>query len=294
VLGPASIREFTAPDVTLYWGDALVALENHIPDGSVDLIFVDPPYNIGKKFGRSNDRWPSEQAYVEWCKLWITLCCSKLTPTGSMYLMTATQHMPYLDIFLREQLHVLSRIVWHYDSSGVQAKAFYGSAYEPILYAVADKDRYTFNADDILVEAKTGAKRQLIDYRKDPPEPYKTDKVPNNVWYYPRVRYRMPEYEEHPTQKPEALLERIVRASSNPGDVVLDPFSGTFTTAAVARKLGRRVVGIELEREYVKIGLRRLGVATNLDGEELLPPRKSFEARTKGGADAIQHSLIDE
>ena len=124
-----------------------------------------------------------------------------------------------------------------------------------------DKQQYTFNADDILVEAKTGAKRKLIDYRKPVPTQYSSRKVPGNVWEFPRVRYRMEEYEQHPTQKPVALLERIVRASSNPGDLVLDPFAGTFTTSFVAKKLGRQSIGIEIEEDYVKIGLRRLQIA---------------------------------
>jgi site-specific DNA-methyltransferase (adenine-specific) len=148
--------------------------------------------------------------------------------------------------------------------------------YEPILFCVKNEARYTFNADDIQVEAKTGAQRKLIDYRKPTPTPYNTSKVPGNVWFFPRVRYRMPEYEEHPTQKPEALLERIIKASSNPGDLVLDPFAGTFTTCAVAQRLGRRSIGIEREAEYVKIGLRRLSIQSELDGEELLPPKKTY------------------
>ncbi|MEN1396534.1 DNA methyltransferase, partial [Pseudomonas aeruginosa] len=73
----------------------------------------------------------------------------------------------------------------------------------------------------------------LIDYRKNPPQPYNHQKVPGNVWDFPRVRYLMDEYENHPTQKPEALLKRIILASSNPGDIVLDPFAGSFTTGAV-------------------------------------------------------------
>jgi site-specific DNA-methyltransferase (adenine-specific) len=155
-------------------------------------------------------------------------------------------------------MDILSRIIWSYDSSGVQAKNYYGSMFEPIIYSVKNKSNYTFNANDILVEAKTGAKRKLIDYRKDPPQPYNTEKVPGNVWDFARVRYRMPEYENHPTQKPIALLERIIKASSKEGDVVLDPFSGTFTTSFVAKSLNRRSIGIELQDEYVKIGLRRL------------------------------------
>jgi site-specific DNA-methyltransferase (adenine-specific) len=99
--------------------------------------------------------------------------------------------------------------------------------------------------------------------------------VPGNVWEFPRVRYRMPEYEEHPTQKPEALLERVVRASSNPGDLVLDPFAGTSTTGAVAKRLGRRFIGFERQETYVGIGLRRLEIATSLNGVSLEPIRKT-------------------
>lgn len=183
--------------------------------------------------------------------------------------MTATQFISYFDIFLRKKLDILSRLVWYYDSSGVQAKQYFGSLYEPILFCVKDKKHYTFNANDILIEAKTGAKRGLIDYRKNPPQPYKTTKVPGNVWEFPRVRYRMEEYENHPTQKPIALLERIIKASSNEGDMVLDPFSGTFTTAYVAQSLNRKSIGIELQEEYVKIGLRRLKLAQSYNGERL-------------------------
>lgn len=85
--------------------------------------------------------------------------------------------------------------MWHYDSSGVQATKYFGSMYEPILHCVKDKNNYIFNADDIKVEAKTGAQRKLIDYRKSVPTPYNTEKVPGNAWYFPRVRYRMEEYE---------------------------------------------------------------------------------------------------
>ena len=152
--------------------------------------------------------------------------CGVLSDNGTMYFMTATQHMPYLDVFASEKYNVLCRIIWSYDSSGVQSKKMYGSLYEPILMiSKTSKSSYTFNYEDILVEAKTGAKRKLIDYRKNPPQPYSSQKVPGNVWDFSRVRFKMDEYENHPTQKPEALLERIIKASSNPGDVVLDPFS---------------------------------------------------------------------
>jgi site-specific DNA-methyltransferase (adenine-specific) len=147
----------------------------------------------------------------------------------------------------------------------------YGSLYEPILMInKSAKTKYTFNHQDIMVEAKTGATRKLIDYRKDPPQPYNTEKVPGNVWDFSRVRFKMEEYENHPTQKPEALLERIIKASSNAGDVVLDPFSGSFTTSAVAVRLGRVCVGIDMNEEYFEIGLRRTGIATEYNGKALV------------------------
>ena len=110
----------------------------------------------------------------------------------------------------------------------------------------------------------------MIDYRKNPPQPYHTEKVPGNVWQFNRVRFRMDEYENHPTQKPEALLERIIKASSNKGDIVLDPFSGSFTTSAIAVKLGRISIGIDMNREYFEIGLRRAGITTEYQGRHLV------------------------
>jgi len=257
-------------------GDALKALKT-LPNNSVHLIFADPPYNIGKNFNGHIEKWETDEAYLEWCYEWLDLCIKKLKPNGSFYVMTATQFMPFFDIYLRKKLDILSRLVWYYDSSGVQAKKYYGSMYEPILFCVKDKNNYTFNTDDILVVAKTGAKRKLIDYRKSVPTVYNSEKVPGNVWEFSRVRYRMDEYENHPTQKPIALLERIIKASSNEGDIVMDPFSGTFTTCFVAKELGRNSVGIELQDEYVKIGLRRLQLAKEFNGEKLQKEIRTFE-----------------
>jgi len=134
------------------------------------------------------------------------------------------------------------------------------------------------------VEAKTGAQRQLIDYRRTPPRLYNTAKVPGNVWEFPRVRYKMAEYENHPTQKPEKLLERIILTSSNPNDLVLDPFAGSFTTAAVALAQGRRALGIELNPEFYKIGLRRTNIMQEIDGE-VLTKTKVRKTTNKSKAD---------
>lgn len=253
-------------------GDALTELRK-LPDASVDLVFADPPYNIGKDFDGLRELW-DEKEFHAWLFECIDECHRVLKETGTMYIMNSTENMPYIDIKCRELFEIKSRIVWAYDSSGVQAKRFFGSMYEPILMMVKNAKKYTFNSDDILVEAPTGAKRALIDYRKNPPQPYNTQKVPGNVWEFPRVRFLMDEYENHPTQKPTALLKRVILASSNPGDVVLDPFAGSFTTGAVAIEAGRQFVGIEINEEYVKMGIRRLAVASHFTEQELEKVKK--------------------
>lgn len=106
----------------LILGDALEVLSSEIKDNSIDLIFADPPYNIGKDFNGFKDKWESEHDYLEWSYAWLNLCIDKLKHNGSLYLMASTQCMPYFDLYLRDRLTILSRIVWYYDSSGVQKK----------------------------------------------------------------------------------------------------------------------------------------------------------------------------
>ena len=255
----------------VFWG------LNSIPNNTIDLIFIDPPYNIGKNFNTTKDKWKTDEEYLNWAYKWIDLCIEKLKVNGSMYIMSSTQFMPYFDIFIRSKMTILSRIIWHYDSSGVQAKKYYGSLYEPILFCVKNEKNYCFNGTEILVEAKTGAKRKLIDYRKPIPTQYNSTKIPGNVWEFPRVRYRMDEYENHPSQKPIALLERIIRASSNEGDLVLDPFSGTFTTSYVCRELNRKSIGIEIDKSYYNIGLRRVLSIYEYKGNSLRREPKNYE-----------------
>ncbi|MBF7071503.1 adenine-specific DNA-methyltransferase [Arcobacter butzleri] len=275
------MKKFENNGNVIYHGNAIEILKNEIADKSINLIFVDPPYNIGKIFNGNKEEWENEEAYLEWCYEWLDLCIDKLKDNGSIYVMNATQNIPFIDIYLRKRLSILSRIVWHYDSSGVQAKNYFGSLYEPIIHAVKNQKDYVFNYEEVMIEANTGAKRKLIDYRGKEPKPYNTKKVPGNTWYFPRVRYRMEEYEEHPSQKPEILLERIIKASSNKGDIILDPFSGTFTTSAVAKRLGRKSIGIEIEEEYIKTGLRRLSIIEEYKGEKLKPLSKNTLIKNK-------------
>ncbi|MHC5609651.1 MAG: adenine-specific DNA-methyltransferase [Nostoc sp.] len=270
---------------TIFHGDALHILSSEIPSESVDIVFIDPPYNIGKRFSNFYDKWESEEEYAKWAYKLLDECLRILKPNGTLYVMTSTQAMPYFDLYLRQKIVILSRIVWHYDSSGVQATKYFGSMYEPILHCVKNKSNYIFNSDDIKIEAKTGAQRKLIDYRKSVPSLYNTQKVPGNVWYFPRVRYQMEEYENHPSQKPESLLERIILASSDQGSLVLDPFAGTFTSAAVAKRLGRISISIESQEEYLKIGLRRVLGWKEYKGEKLLSPQKNNTKKNKNGHD---------
>ena len=271
------INTYNKDNHVIFNGDAVDILTSKVEDKSIDLIFVDPPYNIGKDFNGRKDKRKTDQDYLAWCYRWIDLCLQKLKESGSFYVMSSTQFIPYFDLYLRDKISILSRIIWSYDSSGVQAKNHFGSMYEPILFCVKDIKNYTFNSDEILIEAKTGAKRKLIDYRKNPPKPYNTKKVPGNVWDFSRVRYRMAEYENHPTQKPITLLERIIKVSSNEGDTILDPFSGTFTTSFVAKSLNRKSIGIEIDRDFTKIGIRRVLEETDLNGEDLTRELKTYQ-----------------
>ena len=255
-------------EAAIILADSLKTLKQ-IRNDSVNLVFADPPYNIGKTFG-SRKEFFTKEGYLTWCKEWIDECMRILKPTGVFVFMSATQFMPYLDCYVDSKFSVISRIVWYYDSSGVQAKRNFGSMYEPIVVVAKDKKKYVFNSENVMVEAKTGAVRKLIDYRKSTPQQYNTKKVLGNVWNIPRVRYKMDEYETHPAQKPERLMENIILAFSNEGDVVLDPFAGTFTTCAVAQKHNRLGIGIEMEEEYYKIGLRRLGISDSYKGKKLI------------------------
>lgn len=243
---------YTQGNHTILNGDILDELSS-LENESVDLIFADPPYNIGKDYGNNIDKKP-KQEYIKWCKSWIDEAMRVLKYDGTMYLMCSTQYMPYLDVYIQDNYHIIQHIVWCYDSSGIQAKKYYGSLYEPILMITHNKkSKYTFNKDDILIEAKTGSRRKLIDYRCNPPRPYNTHKVPGNVWNFNRVRYKMKEYTPHPTQKPLKLLERIVLASSNEKDTVLDLFGGSGTTSEVCKKLNRKSITIELNKDYCRI-----------------------------------------
>lgn len=285
------VIKFGVGDHVIYYGDVIKCFRK-VSDNSVDLIFADPPYNIGKDFDGISDTY-DETEYKKWMKKWTYQIDRVLKPNGTVYLMNSTQNFADMDLICREYFTVLSRIVWAYDSSGVQAKKKFGSSWEPILHMVKNEKHYTFNHKEIMVEAKTGSKRKLIDYRKTPPQPYNTKKVPSNVWDFSRVRFKMDEYENHPTQKPVKLLERIILASSNEKDVVLDPFGGSFTTGEVSKRLNRKFIGFDLNIEYVKIGIRRMNIESPFSEEEL-EKKKIRKTKNKSKRDHTQNQDLFE
>lgn len=236
---------------TIYCGDTCTLLESS-PAGCVDLIFADPPYNIGYVYDKYQDNLADEQ-FVAWCRRWMAGCARVLKPTGSFYLMIGDDYAADLRIAGRDLgLHLRNWIIWHY-SFGQNMRRKFTRSHTHIFYFTKDKKQFTFN--DKHLRFPSARHTEYQDLRADP-----LGRVPNDVWdEFPRVCGTFKERDGfHGCQLPEALLMRIVLASSNPGDIVLDPFLGSGTTAAAAKRLGRRYVGIDLSPEYVRRSIARL------------------------------------
>ena len=218
----------------------------------VDLIFADPPFNIGYKYDKYNDRQKREE-YVAWTKDWMMACKKVLKPTGSFYIAIGDEYAANVRI-IADGLGLIMRnwIIWHY-TFGQQMKKKFARSHTHIFYFVNDEKNFTFNDCAVRVPSD----RQLIysDKRANP-----AGKMPDDVWTeYPRVCGTFKERAGwHPCQMPENLLKRIIAVSSNPRDRVLDPFSGSGTTLAAAYQLGREYVGIEISQKYVKNARKRL------------------------------------
>ena len=222
-----------------------------IPNDSIDLIIADAPYNLGKDYGNDSDKKTKEE-YINNLHLWISEFHRILKPNGSLFIYTGKEYYPYYYIDIERLFTIQNSIIWSYDSSGVQAKTKYGGLYEPLIWATKHKKNYTFNKEFATVEAKTGSKRKLIDYRKNPPQPYNTTKIDGDVWNYTRVRYRMPEYVNHPTQKPLSICDRIVKVHSNEEDVVFIPFAGSGSEIESCIRNNRKYIASEINNEYIK------------------------------------------
>ena len=222
-----------------------------LPNECIDLIIADVPYNIGKDYGNNSDKI-NHNDYLKNIHLWIKEFNRILKNNGTMFIYTGKQYYPYYYLEIEKMFTIQNQIIWNYDSSGVQAKTKYGSLYEPMIFATKHRKKYTFNADFAMVEAKTGSKRKLIDYRKNPPQPYNTMKVDGDVWNFTRVRYKMSEYTTHPTQKPLSICDRIIKVHSNENDLVYIPFAGSGSEIESCIRNNRNYIATELNNDYIE------------------------------------------
>ncbi|WP_435018156.1 DNA-methyltransferase [Tundrisphaera sp. TA3] len=256
----------------LHIGDCVEGLRG-LPDGSVDLAFADPPFNIGYRYDVYEDRLEADK-YLDWTRAWTREVHRVLKPSGSFWLAIGDEFVAELKVMVHRELGMSPRswVIWYY-TFGVNCKRKFSRSHAHLLYFVKDPEQFTFNVDEIRVPSA----RQLIyaDARANPAGRLPDDTwilrpqdVPggfspeDDTWYVPRVCGTFKERAGwHGCQMPEQLLGRIIRASSNPGDLVLDPFAGSGTTLAVAKKLGRRHVGFELSGDYATRVQARLDAA---------------------------------
>ena len=243
--------------------DLLTALP-HIPDEFADLIIIDPPYNLRKNFNGKVFTARDEEAYEEYLMSWFPEVCSKLKPTGSLYMCGDWKCTAALQRAMESELTVLNRITWQREK-GRGAKANWKNGMEDIWFGVKDPDNYYFD-----VEAVKQKRRVIAPYREDgKPKDWEESEegnfrltCPSNFWDDISVPFwSMPENTDHPTQKPEKLYAKLILASSRPGDVIFDPFLGSGTASVVAKKLGRHWCGIELNEEYCMLAEKRLELA---------------------------------
>ena len=232
-------------------GDCIEVL-GEVKEPFADLIFADPPFNIGYKYDKYNDKVKGKN-YIAWTKDWMAVCKKVLKPAGSFYIAIGDEYAANVKI-IADDLGLFMRnwVIWHY-TFGQQMKKKFARSHTHIFYLVNDKNNFTFNNYAVRIPSD----RQLTynDKRANP-----EGKMPDDVWdEYPRVYGTFKERTGwHPCQMPENLLKRIIAVSSNPGDCVLDPFTGSGTTAAVAYQLGRNYTAVEISEEYVENAKKRL------------------------------------
>jgi site-specific DNA-methyltransferase (adenine-specific) len=232
----------------------------------VDLAFADPPFNIGYKYDTYDDDKPA-QDYLAWTEEWIAGVKPLLTPTASVYVAIGIKYQAELKPLLdKSGLHWRDTICWHY-TFGPHQTGKWTPSWVAIHSYVVDPTRFTWNLDAVKVpsarqlkykdkRAKAGGRGPNNVWILLPDEEEKCFQGHHNAMLESRVCGTFKEWTGHPCQMPEAVLERIIKVSSNPGDLVFDPFAGSGATLATALKLGRRCLGIELSPEYAE-GIRR-------------------------------------
>ena len=255
---------FSSHGVMLFHADALEAMEC-LPRGIIDLVVTSPPYNIGKEYETA---MPLAD-YIDWSEKWIHQVYRLCKSHGTLWLNLGYTEVPdrgravpitYL-LWDRIPFYLVQEVVWNY-GAGVAAKKMFSPRNEKFLWLVKSLDHYTFNLDDVRdPNVKYPNQRKNGKIRVNP-----LGKNPTDVWQLPKVttgqgltgQRASPERTKHPAQFPVSVIERIVKACSNPGDMLLDPFIGSGTSAEVAIRTTRNAIGFEIKQEYVDIAVERL------------------------------------
>jgi site-specific DNA-methyltransferase (adenine-specific) len=250
------------PENRVIFGDAFEAL-GRLPERCADLLIVDPPYNLSKTYGTRVFRKMDAPGYAEFTRAWLDAVRHTLKETASVYVCCDWVSSMIIGNLLGEYFTVRNRITWQREK-GRGAQKNWKNALEDIWFATVS-DTYTFN-----VRAVMQRRRVIAPYRENgrPKDWVETDggrfrdTYPSNFWDDISIPYwSMPENTDHPAQKPEKLMAKLILAGSNPGDLVLDPFGGVGTSAVVAKKLGRRFICIEREASYCALAQKRLVMA---------------------------------
>ena len=236
-----------------------------LPNTFADLIIIDPPYNLSKDFAGMKFRQMNDNAYLEYLRSWFPKVVEKLKPTGSLYLCGDWKCTAALYTVMNENLSVINRITWQREK-GKGAKSNWKNGMEDIWFGVKNPKDYYFNIDAVKIRRKVLAPYKQDGKPKDweeTPEGNFRMTHPSNFWDDLTVPYwSMPENTDHPTQKPEKLIAKLILASCPPEGIVFDPFLGSGTTSVVAKKLGRNYCGIEMNPEYCCWTEKRLERAT--------------------------------
>ena len=260
VIGSNNLSAHSDLRDALIWGDAFEVLRS-LPSARFDLLFVDPPYNLTKEFGSATFRERSTDEYELFVDSWMQLCMPLLKQTASVYICGDWRSSSAIQTVGSRYFKLRNRITWEREK-GRGARANWKNTAEDIWFFTVS-DEYTFNTGAVKQR-----RRVLAPYRENG-EPKDWDENgnyrdthPSNIWTDISVPFwSMPENTDHPTQKPEKLLAKIILASTNVGDLVLDPFAGVGTTAVVTKKLGRSFVAVERDENYCLLAQKRLEVA---------------------------------
>jgi DNA modification methylase len=267
----------------VYEGDSIQLLDR-VAAQSVDLVFADPPFNIGYKYDLYNDKRSCKE-YLNWSKAWISRVFKVLKPSGTFWLAIGDEYAAELKVIAQNEIGFSCRswVIWYY-TFGVNCVRAFSRSHTHLFHFTKSSDNFIFNSENpsirilsarqlVYADRRANSNRRLPDntwiLRPQDAQPWGFAPM-HDTWYFARVAGTFHEREGfHGCQMPEQLLGRIIRISSHPQDIVLDPFAGSGTTLTVAKKLGRRWLGMELSKEYVKKIQNRLArtqVGDPLDG----------------------------